>query len=108
MISSRQTGSIELVLDLAIAELRELRAELVASDFLQPANGDDEKAMANSHSFADDLSPDDTLDTYAACERFGYPQDSIRKWCRPERLGVMQGGRRLVSVPRLQRRINGR
>ena len=42
---------------------------------------------------ADDLADGNLLDTHAAQERFGYPQDTIRKWCRTEDLGVMRGGR---------------
>ena len=63
---------------------------------------------AETEPVVDDLAPEQLLDTTAAQERFGYPQDTIRKWCRTEGLGVMQGGRWLVSVPRLQRRLNGK
>ena len=31
---------------------------------------------------ADDLADANLLDTHAASARFGYPQDTIRKWCR--------------------------
>ena len=71
-------------IDRAIAELQAIRAEVVAE------NSDNVTIKPDD---ADDLSPDDLLDTHAAAERFSYPQDTIRKWCRPERLGVMQGGR---------------
>lgn len=96
-----EAADIVARLDAAIAELVELRAE-VARDHHPPI------IVARHDNDADDLSPDSLLDTHAAQERFGYPSDTIRKWCRTEGLGVMQGGRWLVSVPRLQRRINGK
>ena len=74
--------------DAALSELAELRAELVA--LMPPAevNGLD----------ADDLADGNLLDTTSAAARFGFPQNTIRKWCRTEDLGVMRGGRWLVSV----------
>jgi len=94
-------------LDAAIRELQAIRAEVAASEFVlknkQSVASDDAHEGLILSDPADDL-----LDTHAACERFGYPQDTIRKWCRTEGLGVMQGGRWMVSVPRLQRRINGK
>jgi len=56
---------------------------------------------------ADDLADGNLLDTTAAQERFGYPRDTIALWCR-QGCGVKRGGRWLASVPRLQRRINGK
>jgi hypothetical protein len=46
------------------------------------------------------------LDTTAAAERFGFPRDTIAKWCR-EGCGRRQGGRWLASVPLIQQRIKG-
>jgi hypothetical protein len=87
-------------LDRIMAELAELRAEMVAS-----ANGADVRAYVSANPIEhepDDLAPDSLLDTCAASA--GYPQDTIRKWCRTEGLGIHTGGRWLVSIPRLQRR----
>jgi len=100
-------------IDRAIAELQVIRAELAATNSTNVtiAEGSAGATVPNGDNITikpDDLSPDDLLDTHAAAERFSYPQDTIRKWCRTEGLGVMQGGRWLVSVPRLQRRINGK
>ena len=92
-------------LDAVVAELLELRAEVAAE---MPDVGHFQPLQTGNGLDADDLSPEHLLDTHAAQERFGYPQDTIRKWCRTEGLGVMRGGRWLVSVPRLQRRINGK
>jgi hypothetical protein len=57
---------------------------------------------------AADLADGNLLDTHAAQERFGYPRNTLARWCRIEGLGVRRGGRWLVSVPRLQRRLNGK
>src|SRR5262245_35157169 len=87
-------------LDAILRELAELRAAVaasmpvVASTIVEPN--------------ADDLAPEHLLDTTSAQERFGYPRNTLAKWCRTEGLGVMRGGRWLVSVPRLQRHLNGK
>ena len=83
-------------IDRAIAELEALRAELMAA---LPAEG-------NGADADDDLAPERLLDTTSASARFGYPRDTIAKWCR-EGCGVKRGGRWLVSTPRLRRRLNG-
>jgi hypothetical protein len=64
--------------------LAELRAELVA--FL-PA-----PAAEGNGLDADDLTPENLLDTTAAQERFRYPRDTIALWCR-QGCGVKRGGR---------------
>jgi hypothetical protein len=87
-------------IDRVLAELLELRAA-VAND-LHPV------IVVPRDNDGDDLSDSNLIDSIAAQERFGHPSDSIRKWCRTEGLGVKRGGRWLVSVPRLQRRINGK
>jgi hypothetical protein len=81
-------------LDAAIRELLELRAEVVGGSTIVEAP-------------ADDLAPDNLLDTTSAAARFNYPRNTVTKWCREEGLGVRRGGRWLVSIPRLQRRLNG-
>lgn len=95
-----EPGSIFLArLDRIIAELVELRAEVGASQPPAEGNGLDRDE-------ASDLSPDNLLDTTAAAARFNHPQDTIRAWCR-QGDGIRQGGRWLVSIPKLQRRLNG-
>ena len=86
-------------IDRLLTELQAIRAEVEAS---LPA------AAARGDGLADDLAPEHLIDTTSAQERFGYPRNTIAKWCRTEDLGVMRGGRWLVSIPRLQRRLNGK
>jgi hypothetical protein len=78
----------------ALAELQAIRAEVAtAGTIVPPDNGL--------------VDADDLLDTTSAAARFGFPRDTIAKWCREENLGVRRGGRWLVSIPRLQKRLNG-
>ena len=84
-------------LDAVMAELAELRATVAAQ--IPAANGADSD---------DDLAADNLIDTHTAEARFGFPRNTIAKWCREESCGVRAGGRWLASVPRLQRRINGK
>jgi hypothetical protein len=83
-------------LDSILAELHALRDE-VAADVPKFGPISDEGT---------DLSDANLLDTHAASARFGYPQDTLRKWAR-EGCGVKRGGRWLVDPARLQRRLNG-
>jgi hypothetical protein len=85
-------------IDQAIRELHAIRAEVAS--LLPPGVG-------NGLDETDDLAPDSLLDTHAASARFGYSRDSIARWAR-EGAGIKQGGRWLVSIPRLQRRLNGK
>lgn len=87
-------------IDRIMAELAALRAEVAGAEgtIVPSSNG----------LGADDLADGNLIDSHAAQERFGHPADSIRKWCREEDLGVRRGGRWLVSIPRLQARINGK
>ena len=55
---------------------------------------------------ADDLVPDNLIETWRAAQRFGRPQDTVRRWCR-EGCGVRRGGRWFASIPRIRRRIAG-
>ena len=84
--------------DAALSELAEIRRQVAA--LLPPVeeNGLD----------ADDLADGNLLDTTSAAERFSYDRHTLARWCRMEGLGIRRGGRWWVSVPRLQRRINGR
>jgi hypothetical protein len=87
-------------LDAILREVLELRAELAASLPVEPGD--------NITTLADDLADGNLLDTHAAQERFGYQRDTIAKWCRTDGIGVKIGGRWMASIPRLQRRLNGR
>jgi hypothetical protein len=88
-------------IDAAIAELQAIRAELAGAE----AGG--EKGLSIVETPAADLTGGDLIDTHSAASRFGYPQDSIRKWCREENLGVRRGGRWLVDPRKLRARLNG-
>jgi hypothetical protein len=88
----RAAGEALLIkLDEFAAELARFRSEIVAQ--LPPTEG-------NGADDADDLSPDNLLDTHSAAERFGWPRDSVARWCR-EGAGIKQGGRWLASIPRM-------
>jgi hypothetical protein len=79
-------------IDRIMAELRAVRAEVAASLPAPAAEGSGD---------------DPLIEVCTAVERFGWPSDTLRKWCRENGVGVKRGGRWLVSVPRLQRRLNG-
>src|SRR5262245_679832 len=84
-------------IDRIMAELAALRAAVAG-----------EKGICTVDTLADDdLAEANLLDTGSAAWRYGYPKDTLRKWCREEDLGVMRGGRWLVSIPRLRRRLSG-
>jgi hypothetical protein len=85
-------------LDGILAELQALRAEMAGQVHL-PEEG---APPFDGKEFPDGL----LIDTTTASERFGYPRDTIAKWCR-EGDGEKVGGRWLVSIPRLTRRLNG-
>ena len=86
-------------IDRIMAELAALRAEIFAT--VAKNVGDDVVSHDN------DLSEANLLDTHSASARFNYPPNTLAKWARTEGLGVKRGGRWLVSIPRLQRRLNG-
>jgi hypothetical protein len=83
-------------------ELAALRGEVAA---LAPSAAVGNGTIDNTEG-ADDLSDGNLIDTHAAQERFGYPRDTIAKWCR-EGCGIKRGGRWLVDPVRLARRLNG-
>jgi hypothetical protein len=82
-------------LDRLLGELQALRDEIAAAD---PSD--------NCPEDIDDLSDGNLIDTHSAAERFNYDRHTLARWCR-EGCGVKRGGRWLVSIPRLQRRLNG-
>lgn len=89
-------------IDRAIAELQAIRAAVA---------GEREREFTNTElvdpSGADDLADEHLIDTHSAAARFNYPTNTLAKWCRTEGLGVKRGGRWLISIPRMQRRLNG-
>jgi hypothetical protein len=99
-----EAAAILARLDAIMAELAELRAEVVAS---MPVSATEGNCLD-----ADDLADGNLLDTHAAAARFGIPADCLRRWARETRntagaIGRRKGGRWLVSIQRVQRRING-
>jgi hypothetical protein len=48
--------------------------------------------------------PDQLIEVSIASERFGYPGNTVRSWCR-QGDGKKVGGRWLVDVRRVQRRL---
>jgi hypothetical protein len=47
----------------------------------------------------------DLIELHIAAQRFGVVADTIRLWCRTERIGKKRGGRWLVSISRLRARL---
>src|SRR5262249_39252495 len=94
------------------AELARFRAEVAALTPAPAAEGNGQEILGpnlvQGFTDADHLAADNLLDTTSAKERFGYPRKTIAKRCRTGSAGVSGGGRWLVSVPRLQRRLNGK
>lgn len=84
-------------LDRAIAAqeavLRQMRAHRAALDDLM----DDEDAGQFDEA--------DLIDVAAAAERFDRLPDTIRNWCRTERIGVKRGGQWRVSLRHLRARL---
>ena len=96
-LAEYQAGLIER-LDAIIAELAELRAQVAAST----------PPTCNGLDASDDFAPEHLIDTHAAAERFSHPRDTVAKWCREDGCGIRRGARWLVSIPRLQRHLNGK
>jgi hypothetical protein len=87
-------------IDRIIVELEALRGDVLR------LSEDAPQEPAADAGESDDFAPCHLLDTWAASSRFGHPQDTVRKWCR-QGDGKRVGGRWMVSVPRVQRRLNG-
>ena len=83
-----EAAAILARLDAILAELAELRAEVVA--MMPPA---------------DDFAPDHLIEISTAVDRFNRPADTIRYWCRREGDGKKVQGRWLASAPRIERRL---
>jgi hypothetical protein len=86
-------GKLTALIELAI-EVR----DALASSVLRTCEID-----ADLRRCDDDLEP--LIDTCAASARFNLPQDTLRKWARREGCGVRRGGRWLISVPRVRKRL---
>jgi len=86
-------------IDAAIRALQALRDEMASAMPTPSAEG--------SSLDADDWADSNLLGTTLAAERFNYDRHTIARWCKAEGLGIRNGGRWLVSIPRLQRRLNG-
>jgi hypothetical protein len=84
-------------IDRCLRELEAIKAAVTAS---MPAR------VVPAANNADDFADGSLLDTSSASIRFNYPRDTIALWCR-QGDGKKVGGRWMVSIPRLQRRING-
>jgi hypothetical protein len=94
-----ETAAILARLDAIMAELAALRAAVAGAEAV------DEKGISSVDTLGDDFADGNLLDTTSAAARFGHPRDTVALWCR-QGCGVKRGGRWLVSIPRLQRRIN--
>ena len=88
-------------LDAILAQLTELRAELLTEHVPNFS------ALSDEATDVDDFNELNLIEVTAAAERFAYPANTIRHWCRNGGDGVRRGGRWLVSIPRVQRRLNG-
>ncbi|MGR9135662.1 hypothetical protein [Rhizobium leguminosarum] len=53
----------------------------------------------------DDFAPCNLIELPLAAQRFEVSKDKLRRWCRNDGIGVLRGGRWMVSVPRLRRHI---
>src|SRR5262245_35346516 len=87
-------------IDRILAELAELRAAVADAEAAERRN-------SYTPSEVDDLADGNLLDTTSAAARFNYDRHTLARWCREEAIGVRRGGRWLVSIPRLQRHLNG-
>jgi len=87
-----------LRLDRVLSDLLEVRAAL--APYLTPAPAA-EGNVGDAHN-ADDLAPEQLLDTTQRGGRFNYPRNTITRWCR-EGAGVKVGGRWMASVNRAAR-----
>ncbi|MBB4522272.1 MULTISPECIES: hypothetical protein [Rhizobium] len=84
------------MLDSAIAALQTLRERM--------ANAGSEPEPA-PHVADDDFALGNLIELPLAAQRFEVSKDKLRRWCRTDGIGVLRGGRWMVSVPRLRRHI---
>lgn len=89
------TNSDLALIDEAIAILRRLREGVVEA--AEPAPAPD---VAD-----DDFAPGNLIELPLAAQRFEVSKDKLRRWCREDGIGVLHGGRWMVSVPRIRRHI---
>ncbi|TBD37725.1 MULTISPECIES: hypothetical protein [Rhizobium] len=83
------------LLDEIIAALQRLRERV--ADAAEPEPAPDV--------IDDDFAPGNLIELPVAAQRFEVSKDKLRRWCRNDGIGVLRGGRWMVSVPRLRRHI---
>ncbi len=83
------------LLDEIIAALQRLRERV--ADAAEPEPSPDV--------IDDDFAPGNLIELPVAAQRFETAKDKLRRWCRNDGIGVLRGGRWMVSVPRLRRHI---
>ncbi len=95
-------------IDRIVEGMRRLRDEIerLIEDVAGSANALAEQPSADASDPADDFAAHNMIDTWAAAARFDYPQDTVRKWCR-QGCGRRVGGRWMVSIAKVRRRIDG-
>ncbi|WP_106795302.1 hypothetical protein [Rhizobium sp. H4] len=65
------------------------------------------KPGSEVESFTDhDFAPCNLIELPLAAQRFEVSKDKLRRWCRDYGIGVLQGGRWRVSIPRLRRHLD--
>ncbi len=87
-----EAASILERIDRAIAELQAIRSELAASTPAVSGNGLD---------VSDDFADANLVEVSYASERWNWPCDTLRLWCR-QGDGKKVGGRWLISAPRIR------
>jgi hypothetical protein len=96
--------AVEAVVEAEVAAARALLEPLVGPDD-DTAPEPDAEPEPEPDDTADDLAEHNLIDTTTAAERFGWPRDTIRRWCRDNGCGEKRGGRWLASIPLIKRRI---
>ncbi|MBB2709763.1 hypothetical protein N2597_07535 [Rhizobium sophoriradicis] len=72
---------------------------------LRSSVASDLRSEAESEAFADDFAAANMIELPLAAQRFEVSKDKLRRWCRDYGIGVLHGGRWMVSLPRLRRHI---
>ncbi|MBB2698997.1 UNVERIFIED_ORG: hypothetical protein GGI66_003674 [Rhizobium esperanzae] len=84
---ARIEGKLDQVLDLGLMDAEPAEPELEAADDFAEAN---------------------MVELPIVAHRFGIAKDKLRRWCRDYGIGVLQGGRWMVSIPRIRRHLGKR
>ncbi|MEB3045642.1 hypothetical protein [Rhizobium mulingense] len=85
------------LIDEVIATLKRLRERVAKAAEPEPAPD-----VADAD---DDFAPGNLIELPVAAQRFEVSKDKLRRWCRDYGLGVLHGGRWMVSIPRLRRHV---